>query len=178
MKMSYKQLNELHREGKFTELIAGVFYNHPSPSNSHQQIAYNLVKEVGTRIDKLGTVRIAPFDVILSPADVLQPDFIFVSKKSKARIAERGIEGTPDLVIEIISLSDETHDTVRKKSVYQTYGLRHLWFFHPKKKTVEILQLKGHSYVTKAVHTEKDVFSVPIFPGVRFRCPRIFHGVD
>lgn len=44
----------------------------------------------------------APADVILSQTEVRQPDLVMVSRQRVEILTDRGIEGSPDLVIEII----------------------------------------------------------------------------
>ncbi len=45
-----------------------------------------------------------------------------------APIVEKGIEGAPDIVIEIISPSTAYYDLIEKKEVYEKYGQKHLRF--------------------------------------------------
>ncbi len=51
----------------------------------------------------LGEVYFAPFDVVLSDNDTVQPDLLFVSKERLHIVAGDDVQGAPDLVMEIRS---------------------------------------------------------------------------
>ena len=178
-KLTYDDISDLHRHGKFTELIRGVFYNHPSPSTAHQKVVSNIDRYLGSWFErrKLGRVFIAPCDVIMSPGDVVQPDVVFISKSKVRHIEERGFQGVPSFAVEVISKSDENYDRVTKKSVYASYGMRHLWYADPEKKTLEVLELVGRRYVLRGVYDTKAAFSHRLLPGLVIRVKRIFGGI-
>ena len=77
----------------------------------------------------------APFDVKLSEDTVVQPDISVICDKSK--ITERGCDGAPDLVIEIVS-NNAAHDYIRKLNIYHEYGVREYWIVDPKRETVSV----------------------------------------
>jgi Uma2 family endonuclease len=47
--------------------------------------------------------RLLPFDVILTDLNVFQPDLAFFSRERRNVLTDKGAEGAPDLVIEILS---------------------------------------------------------------------------
>jgi len=53
---------------------------------------------------ELGEIFDSPIDVYFSEEDTFQPNIIFISKKRLNIIGKTKIAGTPDLVIEILSL--------------------------------------------------------------------------
>ena len=71
----------------------------------------------------LGEVLYAPLDCILDDTTIVQPDLVFVDTTRLGQISERGIEGPPTLVIEIISPSTKRIDRVRKRQLYGRYGV-------------------------------------------------------
>ena len=70
-------------EGDRQELIEGEFYVAPAPSFKHQQALANLneIFRDFVRRNRLGTVILAPFDVVLSDDTIVQPDLTFVSNE-------------------------------------------------------------------------------------------------
>ena len=108
------------------ELIDGELSMVPAPNTFHQDVLGNLefilrkfVKERG-----LGKIFSAPTDVILSDNTVVQPDILFISKERKKIIEKRGIFGSPDIAIEIVSPSTFVMDTITKKEIYEKFKVK------------------------------------------------------
>ena len=127
-------------EDKRIELIDGVpFRTTTSPSRLHQQIVLEPGRQFANFLKgKTCEVNIAPFDVRLSDkADakddevftVVQPDLVVVCNESK--LDERGCNGAPDLIIEVISPSNAAHDYIRKMDLYEKSGVKEYWIVHP-----------------------------------------------
>jgi Uma2 family endonuclease len=60
-------------------------------------------------------VRIAPFDVRLSPQDVLQPDIFVILHAKRQKVQKTFLDGPPDLAIEIASPSTAGFDRREKQ---------------------------------------------------------------
>ena len=78
-------------DDKRYELIEGNCIWYRVPGFYHQTISMNIshpLKEF-VKENNLGTVLYAPFDVVLSETDVVQPDIIFVSKKRMVLMTEK-----------------------------------------------------------------------------------------
>jgi len=74
----------------------------PAPSDKHQSIVVELVAALHKFVteQRLGQVRVSPYDVVLSEYDVVQPDLLYVSEDRRSIITEANIQGAPDLVVE------------------------------------------------------------------------------
>ena len=77
-------------------------------------------------------------DLYIDHRNVLQPDLIFLSKAQKAYVTKRGIEGPPELVVEVISPSNSYIDRYEKKTAYQKFGVREYWIVDPANQTLEV----------------------------------------
>ena len=92
-------------EDKRYELLDGELVPIPTPGELHQSISILL----GSKLlqfafeNSSGRVYHAPFDVVLSDVDVVQPDLLFVSNERDHIITPANIQGAPDLVVEILS---------------------------------------------------------------------------
>ena len=120
-------------EGTLAELISGVIYMSPSPVRNHQKIITRLSGRMDhfTEINDLGEVFVAPFDVYLDDhSNAVQPDIIFVAKKN-LRIIDRHVHGVPDLVVEVLSEGNKGHDLIKKKDLYQQFGIKEYWIIDP-----------------------------------------------
>jgi Uma2 family endonuclease len=73
-------------DGRRHELIDGEHFVTPAPLERHQRTSRRLAVALDRHIDAnhLGEVFYAPFDVILSDHDIVQPDVLFVSKERNA----------------------------------------------------------------------------------------------
>jgi len=138
-KLTIKDYEKLP-EGSPYQLIKGALIMSPAPSYYHQEVEKKVFLILYENIEKRknGKVFIAPFDVYLDNENVYQPDIVVILKNSKAKVSEKGIEGTPDIVIEIISPSTAYYDLIEKKEVYEKYGVKEYWIIDPKSKTFEI----------------------------------------
>jgi Uma2 family endonuclease len=97
-----------------------------------------------------GEVFDAPLDVYLDEiANAVQPDLIVVLKDNLKIIDRRGhIHGVPDLLIEILSESNKKHDLVRKKSLYERFGVKEYWIIDPETKKTIGFELKNGHYAS------------------------------
>lgn len=111
-------------DDKRWELIAGeAFAMAPAPSIAHQSVTLRLAARLEQALrGKSCRPFVAPVDVRLSDADVVQPDVLVVCDPKK--ITTHYIDGAPDLVIEVLSPATATRDLREKKALYAKYGVR------------------------------------------------------
>lgn len=128
-------------EEKRVEVFDGFVYDMSSPSMIHQalsmelsNIIYNYIKE------KKGSCKVftAPFDVKLSdnPLTIVQPDLMVICNKDI--INNKGCDGAPDFIIEIVSPSNPSDDYIRKLYYYKNHGVREYWIVDPQRKTISV----------------------------------------
>ncbi len=144
-------------EGRW-ELINGVAYDMtPSPSFEHQRVSIRLgsaifnALEEGKRKSGGGECEVvaAPMDLYLpGEQSVYQPDLMVVC--DPAKITQRGIEGVPDLVVEILSPSTANKDTVRKRWCYEAAGVPEYLIVDPDERVGLLLGLEAGRYVEVA----------------------------
>jgi hypothetical protein len=94
----------------------------------------------------LGQVYLSPIDVILSRITVLRPDLVHVERAQLGILTERAIEGSPTLVVEVLSPSTDARDRGVKEALYARYGVPFYWIVDPEARTVQALRLSGESY--------------------------------
>ncbi|MFT4039980.1 MAG: Uma2 family endonuclease [Thermomicrobiales bacterium] len=141
---TYADLVDLPDDGRRFEIIDGELYESSSPLLRHAAVISALFRLLLPLIDRLGgKLYTASVDVFFAGADPVVPDFMVVLPGSRARLAPRGIEGPPDLLIEVISPSNRTHDTVRKRALYARGGVREYWIVDPEAGSIEIIGADG-----------------------------------
>jgi Uma2 family endonuclease len=144
---TYSDYLQTPEGGKF-QLIDGELMEMKSPSLCHQEIILSLVTEIRNYLVKnnVGEVFLAPLDVYFSDKEVYQPDILFLLTASFSKMKENKIEGAPDLVIEVLSLSTAYYDLKHKKSVYEKQGVKEYWIVDPMEKSVEIFENTGGKF--------------------------------
>ena len=166
--LSYEDYSALPDDGLRYEIVDGWLFAEPSPRRPHQEVAGNLYVALRAHVDgqRLGKVYIAPFDVILDERTVVVPDLVFIGRDRLGIVAERGVEGPPDLVVEILSPGTARRDRVRKLNAYARYGVPWYWLIDPEAKTVEVLELVGGVYRLATAVGGDDELRPGIFPGL------------
>lgn len=128
-------------EGYQYELINGEIVKKQAPSPAHQNASGNLYVMLHqfNREQKLGgKCFAAPLDVFFTELDYYQPDIIFISQNRLRIITPDGVEGAPDLIVEILSPSTARHDRDRKMKVYRRTGVLEYWVVDPSNRSIEI----------------------------------------
>ncbi len=126
------------------ELIRGYVFPMSAPARRHQQILWNLTLSFGKRFGN-GPCRVyfAPFDVRLprkpTPDNakvetVLQPDLCVICDLTK--LDDKGCNGAPDLVVEILSPGNTRKEMKQKFDVYQESGVKEYWLIQPDDRNV------------------------------------------
>jgi len=170
---TYADYLELPEEAR-VELIDGVIYDMtPAPSRVHQEIVIELatlIKNYLKSSDKSCKLYTAPFDVVLveegqdesKATNVVQPDISIICDKKK--LTERGCVGVPEMIIEVVSESNFSHDYIRKLNLYTQFKVKEYWIINPKNQTILVYRLKDHEdYLPPEVYTFNDKVKVGIF---------------
>lgn len=128
-------------EGQRAELIDGQIYDMAPPSRRHQKISSKLHQAIANYIDSKGgecEVYAAPFAVFLNADDLnyVEPDISVICDKNK--LTDKGCNGTPDWIIEIVSPSSRQMDYYKKLFKYRTAGVREYWVVDPERQFVTV----------------------------------------
>ncbi len=152
-------------EGTLAELINGQLYMSPAPSNKHQWLLIAMVRIIADFVETnaLGKILIAPSDVYLDEdSNAVQPDIYFISYSNNSQPQDEiPYKGIPDLIIEFLSPSNNKHDLVTKKELYEKFGVKEYWIIDPATKEALVYQLENNQY-TLAGKEISTLFS-PIF---------------
>ncbi|MBB6732611.1 Uma2 family endonuclease [Cohnella zeiphila] len=156
------------------EIIDGVRYDcQPSPTLKHQLLVTRLWQELDTTCSATGTLVVAPMDVHLDDDNIVQPDLIYVSDENSSILKTR-IDGVPDLLIEILSPSTGEHDKVRKKALYERFGVPEYWIVDFHHRTIDRFALADGKYVLERTYGSADTLLSERFPCVRVQPGQLF----
>ena len=127
--------------GERAELIHGQMYSMAPPGRIHQRLVMELSAAIHNYIAaQNGSCQVypAPFAVLLNAEDetYVEPDISVICDKNK--LSDRGCEGTPDFIIEIVSPSSRRMDYSTKNSLYCSAGVREYWIVDPARRSTTL----------------------------------------
>lgn len=127
------------------EVIDGELFVTPAPSRAHQRVVGRLVARLVSFVEEHGAGEVypGPFDVLFGEGDYLEPDLLFVRADRTDVLSDRGVEGPPDLVVEVISPSTAARDRGLKLERYRHFGVEEYWIVDPGERTIEVWRLTG-----------------------------------
>ncbi|GAX91116.1 Uma2 family endonuclease [Effusibacillus lacus] len=149
----------------------------PAPTPLHQAVSFQLHYTLDQSCRSEYVIISAPVDVILSKMEVRQPDIVMVHRSRMSVITRRGIEGPPDLVVEITSSSSRRRDKVHKTKAYAKYSVPEYWILDLESKTLEQYVLNGHVYELLDVYAADDQIHSERIACVSFSMNQILNNV-
>lgn len=178
-RVSYAELARWPDDGRRYELYDGEAIVVPAPNLWHQRVVTNLVellKDYERRAG--GTVVVAPFDIVLSEHDVLQPDVVFFGPAKRSLLDPlEAAYIVPDLAVEVLSRSTERRDRGRKMDLLARYGLPEYWLIDPGARSLEGYVNRGDARLMLAGSCETgQEFSSPTLKELRFDVARLFEN--
>jgi Uma2 family endonuclease len=166
-RLTYNDYCLLPNNGRRYEIIDGELFVTPSPRRAHQRVVTELSRVLGNFVKTMscGEVYVAPFDVVFSLFDVVEPDILYVSKERAAVITEKNVQGAPDLVVEVLSETTAEIDRTTKLKLYARYGVQEYWLIDPEQCTAEIYRREARGFERVASLQPSDLLTTPLLPG-------------
>jgi Uma2 family endonuclease len=127
----------------------------------------------------IGQVFFAPFDVVFSRFDVVEPDLLYMSNERAAEVlTEANVQGTPELVIEIGSPRTRKRDETIKRRLYERAGVSEYWVVDPELDVVRVYRrgANGFERPVELRDDTNDVLTTPLLPGLQMPLSRVFHA--
>ena len=179
VKLTYDDFALFPEDGKRHELIDGEHYVTPSPNTKHQQVLGSLHLLIGSWLEAhpIGRVFLAPFDVVFSNFDVVEPDLLYMSKARAATIlTAQHVRGTPELVVEIGSPGTRTRDETIKRRLYERAGVSEYWTVDPELDVIRVHRRAVDTFERPMELSREsgDTLSTPLLPGLEMALARIF----
>jgi Uma2 family endonuclease len=85
-----------------------------------------------------GLVREAPFQVRLGKGISYKPDIVFVANVNFDRVCDTHIEGSADMIVEVVSEESTALDRGEKFVAYEASGVREYWLVDPLRELVDL----------------------------------------
>ena len=174
-KLTYEDYAALEDDKRY-ELLDGKLILLDSPSRDHQSVRMHLLFDMYAFVNEndLGWVYCAPFDVLFTDTDVVQPDILFISQEREHILTPANVQGAPDLIVEILSPSSSTRDWRAKRELYSAHGVREYWIVDPTNRIVSILLPQDGVLEIDQTHTEDETATSTVIEGFSVSLDTIF----
>ena len=103
--------------------------------------------------------------MVLTDINVFQPDLAFFSERRRRFLTEKGAEGAPDLVVEILSPKTAHLDLDQKRLVYARTGVDELWVVDPEAEEVRVYLSREDKALPRVILRSGDLLKTPRLPG-------------
>jgi len=179
MKLTYDDFLLFPDDGKRHELIDGEHYVTPSPHTKHQRVSGNVYFLIRAWLEDhpLGQVYYAPYDVVFSRFDVVEPDLLYLSnERAAAVVTEKHVTGAPEIVVEIGSPGTRKRDETIKRRLYERAGVSEYWVIDPELDVVRVYRRAGDifSRPQELSREANDVLTTTQLPGLELPLSRVF----
>ncbi len=165
------------------ELLQGKIHPLETPMLIYHNIRSKLSYYIANALWKKTTeCFLAPFDVRLTrsfptPDDevytVVQPAISIIC--DPAKLDDRGCNGAPDLIIEILSPGNSRTEMRDKFDLYQEAGVLEYWIVSPIEKAIQVFQLNERGrFIGLPPVVEGDILTTPIVPNLEVDLTNIF----
>ena len=178
LKLTYDDYLLFPDDGNRHELIDGEHYVTPSPGTKHQIVSFNLTLAIGSWLEEhpVGRIFYAPFDVVFSDFDVVEPDLLYLSNERMAAVVTpQHVRGAPNIVIEIGSPGTRKRDETIKKHLYERSGVDEYWVVDPETDVVRVYRREeeGFGRVAELSRESGDVLTT-LIAGLELPLAKIF----
>lgn len=163
--LTYRDLESFPEDNFRRELIGGELIVTAAPSVRHQRTVGRLLVALTLYAEEQGgEALVAPTDVFFSDSDVVEPDVLFVLSESAGKIEKKFIRSAPDVVIEVSSPTTRRLEIVRKRELYERFGVPEYWYVDLEADRIEIYRLEGGRYPTPEILSRRDTLESPLLP--------------
>jgi Uma2 family endonuclease len=170
----YEDLFDLPADKRY-EIIDGELYEMPAPRLDHEIVTMSLAKLLSPLVDaEGGYVFSAPVDVFLPRANPVQPDLMVVLPDRLEIMTDRGLDGPPSIVVEILSPSNPDRDLVLKRDLYARSGIPEYWLVDVELAAIEVLVLDSGRYRTHVRATGDQMVTSLVLPDPAFPAAAAF----
>lgn len=166
-RVSVADLQRMPDDGNRYELYDGELHVVPAPMPLHQRVARRLLLVLNDYSRAHGgEVFFAPFDIVLTKFDVVEPDVIDFGSESAAKIRPlEYVRFPPDLAVEVLSSSTARIDRGRKSELLARHRVAEYWLVDPRERTFEVRLERDGRYADPVVLTGGRYQSVTL-PGL------------
>lgn len=174
-RFTFDDLLALPEDNVRREVIDGELLVSRAPSLRHQRVVLRLGVELYRWAQQHGGEAFAnPVDNYFAHDNVVEPDVLLVRREHLDRLEDRIIRGGPDLAVEVSSPSTRRLDLLRKRELYERFGVAEYWFVDLDTDEVLVHRLAAEGYGQPQVLRGEDVLTSPDLPGFALPLRELF----
>ena len=173
----------------YVELLRGKISKMAAPSRNHQRIGGRIFSILDMYLEKSRCQAfVAPFDVRLLDQkkiennnrniySVVQPDVCVICDEKK--LDDKGCEGSPDLIVEILSPSTKKKDLEDKYELYEFNGVQEYWIVSVNDETITVFDLneQGKYQLRKIYADDESIIASKTVEEFSVKMERIFSAI-
>jgi Uma2 family endonuclease len=165
-RLTWDDLLRMPEESKFREIIDGELFVSPTPLVRHQRVvlAIAIACHDWTR-DNGGDALIAPLDVVLDRFNVVEPDVLVIREERLHVIQDGYPRAAPDLAVEVSSPSTKGRDRIKKRALYERFGVAEYWIVDLDEDVIEAYVLSDGRYDEPRRFAAGDTVEASVLPG-------------
>ena len=161
------------------ELIAGVLYMSPPPTQMHSASVSRLSRlltEYQIKTGDKGSIYYPRAGIVRGPNSWLEPDLFYIAAETHAQRDPKYPQylSTADLVIEVISAGTAIYDRNTKADTYAALGVRELWLIDEAAGIIEVRILKGDQFDQSIVLERNDYLRSTVLSGLEIKVGSVF----
>ena len=167
-------------DGRRHEIIDGEHYVTPSPNTRHQRLVQRLYIALAEHLRQhaqQGEAFIAPFDVVLSFYDVVEPDLLVIGGDQSDIVTAKNVQGAPALVVEVLSEGTRKRDEQIKRRLFARVGVKEYWLVDPDLDVIKVFRRADDEKFPRVAELsaeERDAVTTPLLPGFSLRLDEFF----
>lgn len=164
-RMNSDEFVALPESGLHVELLNGEVVVSPRPRLPHQQFIGRLFAVLDAWVEKHNLGEVYPeVEMRLDDEWTPAPDLAFVRTQNLNRIGDTQILGPVDLVVEVLSPSNEIDDRTTKFTAYAEHGIPWYWIVDLQRRVLEEYELVGGVYSNPILVPFDAAFLPRVFP--------------
>lgn len=165
--LTYADLEHFPEDGLRREIIDGVLHVTAAPIPRHQRVVGRIYRAFAEVLEPAGgEAFFAPLDVVFNDINVVEPDIIAILPEHLTRLGERNLPGAPDVAVEVSSPSTKGVDRIKKRALYERFGVREYWIVDLDHDVIEVYRLDDGAYGPPARFSAGDTVTSSVVPGL------------
>lgn len=164
--LTFEEWSARPETNRIEELIEGELVV-TTPRFVHQDVAFEIGGLLRAHAKPRGDRAAGPYGIRTGERTVVEPDVVyFLADNADFDKQEHTVTIVPDLVVEVLSPSNRAHDLVRKRRIFEQFGIPEVWFVDTEALRIEQAILREGAYET-LVHEPGDVLEATSVPDLR-----------
>lgn len=165
--LTWADLQRFPEDGKRREIIDGVLHVTPSPFTQHQRVVGRIYRAFADLLEPLGGEAFgSPLDVIFDQFNVVEPDVLVIAPGRPRLPGDQHVHVVPDVAVEVSSRSTKGVDRIKKRALYERFGVPEYWIVDLDHDVIEIYRLDDGAYGPPTRFTRGDTVTSSVVAGL------------